>query len=190
MLGDEGSGFALGRAALREVLFAGEGSSRSATLVAATRARLGIGETDELFDRIYKPEVDKSFIASFAEDVLDLAEGGDPDARRLVDEQTGLLADTVAAAFRDFADLGTLGCFGGIWNVPAYRASFADALGARVSSVPEVVHPGDVAMAGSFRVVLRHRPEGAAGPEEDAAYERFAAALAEAKAAAKERDGS
>jgi len=44
-----------------------------------------------------------------------------------------------------------------------------------------VVYPGDVAMAGSFRLVLRRGPGGAPGPREDAAVERFEAGLLAAK---------
>jgi glucosamine kinase len=181
VLGDEGSGYALGRAALREVLLVSEGRSDGSALAAAVRDRLDIGETDELFDAVYKPEVDKSFIASFARDVLRLAADGDARSGALVDEQVGLLADAVAAAFRDFDGIGTLGCFGGIWNVPTYRDRFRRAVVAASGEEPEVVFPGDVAMAGSFRLVIRNGPDGAPGAAEDAATARFEDGLLEAK---------
>lgn len=181
VLGDEGSGYALGRAALREVLLVSEGRSDGHALDDAVRARLGIAETDELFDRIYKPEVDKSLIASFATDVLRLATDGDARADAIVEEQVRLLADTVAAAFRDFTGIHTLGCFGGIWNVPLYCQRFGRAVKATTGRQPTVVYPGDVAMAGSFRLVLRQGPGGAPGPAEDAAVERFEAGLLAAK---------
>ncbi len=182
VLGDEGSGYALGRAALREVLLVSEGRSDGRSIDAEVRARLGITETDELFDLIYKPEVDKAEIASFAAVVLELAEAGDARATELVAEQAGLLAATVAPAFDDFAGIGTLGCFGGIWNSAAYRTQFGRALGALVADEPEVVIPGDVAMAGSFRLVLR-RSGMVASAEEDAAVAAFTAGLGTAKAA-------
>lgn len=185
VLGDEGSGYALGRAGLRETLFVAEGSSGATAIAEAVKQRLGIDETDELFDEVYKPEVDKARVASFATDVLDLAAKDDPDARRIVAEQAGLLADTVAAALRDFGDLGTLGCFGGIWNAQVYREAFAAALAARVEHPPTLVHPGDTAMVGTFRIVLRHHTGGAAGPTEDAAVDRFAGELSAAKEEAK-----
>ena len=184
VLGDEGSGYGLGRGALRETLLVSEGSSTATALAEACVRRLGITDTDEMFDVVYKPEVDKSKVAAFAADVLDLAAAGDPDALRIVDTQAGLLADTVAAAFRDFASLETLGCFGGIWNAPIYRERFELALGARVTAHPAIVHPGDTAMVGAYRVVLRHHPAGAAGTTEDAAVDRFGTELAAAKAKA------
>jgi N-acetylglucosamine kinase-like BadF-type ATPase len=189
VLGDEGSGFALGRAALRETLFVAEGSSTARRLADAVRERLGIDETDELFDKVYKPEVDKARVASFAADVLDLAAAGDADCLRIVDEQAGLLADTVAAAFRDFTDLGTLGCFGGIWNAAVYQHAFGDALASRVDRLPNVVHPGDTSMVGSYRLVLRHGSNGVADAAEDAAVDRFAEELAQAKEAAEAKHG-
>jgi N-acetylglucosamine kinase-like BadF-type ATPase len=184
VLGDEGSGYALGRAALREVLLVSEGRSDGRALADAVRGRLGIAETDELFDRIYKPEVDKAFIAGFATDVLALAAAGDRRAGDLVDEQVGLLADAVAAAFRDFTGLDVLGCFGGIWNVPTYLERFQRALVAASGREPAIVHPGDVAMVGSFRLVLRHGPDGTAGDREDRAVRRFEAGLVAAQGAA------
>jgi N-acetylglucosamine kinase-like BadF-type ATPase len=181
VLGDEGSGYALGRSALREVLLVSEGRSGGSFLAEAVRERLGIDETDELFDLVYKPEVDKALIASFATDVLRLATQGDPRSEALVDEQVRLLAETVAAAFREFTGIHTLGCFGGIWNVPTFRIRFGRAVVAASGRQPTVVYPGDVAMAGSFRLVLRHGPDGRAGSAEDDAVSRFEAGLLAAK---------
>lgn len=181
VLGDEGSGYALGRAALREVLLVSEGRSEAVALAQACRERLDIDETDELFDLIYKPEVDKAAIAAFATDVLRLATQGEPHAGRIVDEQVAALADTVAAAFRDFTGLHTLGCFGGIWNAEVYRQRFGRALVAAAGRQPTVVYPGDTAMAGSFRLLLRKGPDGAPGAAEDDAVAAFEAGLAAAK---------
>lgn len=182
VLGDEGSGYALGRAALREVLLVSEDRSDAHVLAEAVRDRLGIDETDELFDAIYKPAVDKAHIASFASDVLDLATKGDPASGRIVDDQVTLLAHTVAAAFAASPGLNTLGCFGGLWNVETYRKRFGRILVAVSGRSPTIVYPGDVAMAGSLRLVLRHGPDGARGPEEDEAVERFTAGLEAAQA--------
>jgi N-acetylglucosamine kinase-like BadF-type ATPase len=183
VLGDEGSGYAMGRAVLREALLLSEGRSNARALSDACWARLDITEIDELFDVVYKPEIDKSYIASFAKDLLAGAAGGDARAGELVDEQVGLLADTVSAAFSSFTSIDTLGCFGGIWNDTGYRDRFRGALVERLGRAPTVVFPGDVAMAGSFRLVIRHGPEGRPGPGEDAAVERFTAALVAAKVA-------
>ncbi|MCB0971007.1 MAG: hypothetical protein KDA97_05750 [Acidimicrobiales bacterium] len=184
VLGDEGSGFALGRDALREVLLVSEGRSDATILADACRARLGIEETDELFDRIYKPEIDKSVIASFARDVLDLATKGDPCSTAIVDDQQRRLAETVAAAFRAYPSIHTLGCFGGLWNVELYRTRFIRAVMTALGHRPTIVYPGDTAMAGSFRLLHRLGPDGAAGDAEDAAVARFTEALAAAKDAA------
>ncbi|WP_426572214.1 N-acetylglucosamine kinase [Aquihabitans sp. McL0605] len=181
VLGDEGSGYALGRAALREVLLVSEGRSNGSFLADEVRDRLGIAATDELFDLIYKPEVDKSHIASFATEVLRLATQGDPRSEALVEEQVRLLADTVAGAFREFTGIHTLGCFGGLWNQQIYRVRFGRAVIAATGRQPAVVYPGDVAMAGSFRLVLRKGPGGQPGPAEDHAVDTFEAGLLWAK---------
>jgi len=181
VLGDEGSGYALGREALRSVLLVSEGRSDAHAVADACRARLGIDETDELFDLIYKPEVDKAFIASFSSVVLELATSGDAPALQIVEGQVGLLADAVSAAFRDFDGIETLGCFGGIWNQQTYRDRFGQALAAAVGYEPAIVVPGDVAMAGSFRLLLRMAASGAVGDAEDDAVARFTAELVAAQ---------
>ena len=184
VLGDEGSGYALGRAALREVLLVHEGRSNGSFLADAVRDRLGVAETDELFDLIYKPEVDKAFIASFATDLLTLATQGDPRSDALVEEQVRLLADAVAGAFREFTGLHTLGCFGGLWNQQIYRTRFGRAVVAATGRQPTVVYPGDVAMAGSFRLLVRRTPGGVPGEREDTAVARFEEGMLAAKAGA------
>jgi hypothetical protein len=88
----------------------------------------------------------------------------------------------VAPAFADFSGIDTLGCFGGIWNATRYREQFADALAIRVPTKPRIVYPGDVAMVGSFRLLLRKGPT-LARPGEDAAVVRFESDLMAAKAA-------
>jgi glucosamine kinase len=184
VLGDEGSGFAIGRAALQETLRVSEGRSSATDLAAACRKRLGIADVDELFDAVYKPSFDKSKVAAFAADVFDLADQDDEDADRLITSAAADLAATVAAAFDQFDHLDTLGCFGGIWNADRYRKAFASTLGDRVPERPAIVHPGDVAMAGAYRIVLRHHPDGEAGAVEDRAVGRFSTALLAAKEAA------
>jgi N-acetylglucosamine kinase-like BadF-type ATPase len=181
VLGDEGSGYALGREALRQVLLVSEGRSGAVDLAEACRLRLRLEETDELFDRIYKPEVDKALIASFAGEVLALAAMGDPICEAIVDEQVALLAEPVAAAFREFAGIEVLGCFGGLWNEAGYQQRFDRAVTAAVGRELAVVYPGDTAMVGSFRLILRKGPGGAAGTREDAAVDRFEAELLAAK---------
>lgn len=186
VLGDEGSGFAIGAGALRETLRVAEGRSDATALAEACRTRLGIEETDELFDRIYKPEVDKAAVAAFAADVFELAGKGDQPSITVVTDEASRLADTVAAAFDQFRDLSTLGCFGGIWNDELYCRMFGEALQDQVEREPQIVHPGDVAMAGAFRIVLRHHADGKPGPgdeAEDAAVACFTNALVAAKAA-------
>ncbi|MGI8757043.1 MAG: N-acetylglucosamine kinase [Acidimicrobiales bacterium] len=191
VLGDEGSGFAIGAAALRETLLVAERRSDATALAEACRARLGITEIDELFDRVYKPEVDKASVAAFAVDVFELTATGDENATGLLAAEAARLAATVAAAFDQFDDLGTLGCFGGIWNDDGYRRLFGEALGAQGVDLPKIVRPGDTAMAGAVRIVLRHHGEGESmgedpEPDENAAVARFTDALIQAKAAVEE----
>lgn len=181
VLGDEGSGYAMGRSALREVLLVSEGRSDGLELASLCRQKLGIGtETDEMFDLIYKPELDKSLIASFAPIVLALAEQGDARSLSIVDEQASSLARTVASAFKDFSELGTLGCFGGIWTSGVYRQRFLSAFRQLVDTEVAVVHPGDVAMAGSFRLLLR-KSRDTDRRVEDGAVGRFGDGLAKAQ---------
>ncbi|MEQ3553709.1 BadF/BadG/BcrA/BcrD ATPase family protein [Pseudonocardia nematodicida] len=97
LLGDDGGGFALGRAGLAAALRAHDGrSGGSPALLALLRARFG--EPDRLPARVHGADNPAREVAAFARDVLAAAGSGDDVARAIVARAAADLAGTAAAA--------------------------------------------------------------------------------------------
>lgn len=95
LLGDEGSGYAIGMEALRAVLRAADGAG-PATRLSGLLGRLGVGAVRELVPLVYGGRLDRPALAALAPEVIALA-GEDEVARGIIEEQAGALARTVAA---------------------------------------------------------------------------------------------
>ena len=96
LLGDAGSGFAIGRAGLDVALRHADGRDGSEALLRAAERRYGA--LPELAQRIYAAPVPVRAIAAFAVDVAAEAGGGDPHARAILDDAGRELAATACAA--------------------------------------------------------------------------------------------
>lgn len=88
LLGDAGSGYAIGRAGLRAVAEAFEGGSDTA-LQTHIRDSFGIDDRDELIHLVYQNALPLQDVAPL---VIDAAEAGDAVASRLLDKQASELA--------------------------------------------------------------------------------------------------
>lgn len=101
-LGDDGSGYAVGRAGLRAALrdLDGRGPETGLTRVVLDR----YGSRDGLLQAVYQSSTTISDIAAFAPAVADVARTGDPTAARIWQVAGESLADTVAAGIRRVAD--------------------------------------------------------------------------------------
>lgn len=87
LLGDEGSGYSIGRAAIRATL----GGTASDQLAAAVCHSVGAATPSELIRACYASDLPQRTIASSAKEVLELAEHGDPIAAVIAEEAaTGL----------------------------------------------------------------------------------------------------
>ena len=131
LLGDDGSGYAVGRAGLRAALLHAEGRGGSAQL--AERARERFGELVSLPAVVHGTEHSSSLIASFAKDVAAAAAAGDGCSQQIWREAGQALAAT-AVACRDSVD-GTLPiCLaGGLADVgDMLTQPFTDAVGGDV----------------------------------------------------------
>ncbi len=83
LLGDEGSGYALGLGALRLVLRAFDGRDEGTALTPLVLEACGVPSPEGLVG--WAETASKADIASLAPDVARAAEAGDPGARRIVD---------------------------------------------------------------------------------------------------------
>ena len=92
LLGDEGSGFAIGRAALQEALRYSEGRSSAERIAHICLEHFGITDLQAIPDVVHKPVINKVAIAALARPILDEADGGNHSARVLVTAQAQLLS--------------------------------------------------------------------------------------------------
>ncbi len=90
VIGDEGSGYELGRAALQAAARSADGRGPRTALLGAIMERYRLADPSEVIDRVYHRWT-KAEIARIASTVFSLCEG-DPVARSLVDEAASELA--------------------------------------------------------------------------------------------------
>ena len=190
LLGDEGSGYSLGRAALQETLLVGEGRSdaraiHDGVLASDAAAQKHIAEPEDIPDAVHSPSIDKAWIASFAPIVLRLADDGDEYALAIVRREIRILAGAAAAGIDALAldapagDGGTapVGLFGGTFNSRSLHDSFVEAVGELTERPFEAAVPPYTALVGSFAMALGAAPDVDAAAIA-AATERLSAALA------------
>jgi N-acetylglucosamine kinase-like BadF-type ATPase len=105
LLGDEGSGYAIGRAALRGALDERELDKTSSDLSAKLLHRFNVDSVRELTRAVYRSPDPRATIASTAALVLETADSGDPFAVAIVDEAARDLA-ALAARSANAVELG------------------------------------------------------------------------------------
>jgi glucosamine kinase len=96
LLGDAGSGFAIGRAGLDAALRAHDGRGGSASLIGPAERRYG--PMEQLAARVYADPVPTRAVAAFATDLAALAGAGDPAARAILGEAGRELAISACGA--------------------------------------------------------------------------------------------
>ena len=97
LLGDEGSGYSLGRGALIAVLREQDGLGPRTSLTRVVLRRLGITRAEEIVDLVHF-RMTPFDVAALAPIVLDEAMADDAEARRIVDEAGSALVETARAA--------------------------------------------------------------------------------------------
>lgn len=143
LLGDAGSGFAIGRAGLDLALRHHDGRGGSEALAAAAAHRFG--PLDQLPLEISHADPPTRAIAGFARDVAERARAGEPDAIEILARAAHELALSGCAALgRVFApgDAATLSCTGNV-----FRAG--DALTVPFAAAVEDLRPGTAIEAAS-----------------------------------------
>lgn len=103
LLGDEGSGYAIGLAALRAIAQATDGRGPVTRLAASLLAQLGLHSPWELIPLLHEDREARYRIASLAPLVLAAAEDGDPVAQHIQDQAAQQLSGMVTAVARSLA---------------------------------------------------------------------------------------
>jgi N-acetylglucosamine kinase-like BadF-type ATPase len=155
ILGDEGSGFGLARATLREALFTSEGRSEAHALAQAVLTALGLDDPDGIADAVHKPTVDKARIAALASIPLTLSAAGDKAAMQIVRSQVEPLAEAAAFAIvRLESSSPLIGCFGGTFKSNVFRTEFEAALHRLLPDRLTVPLVERSALVGAFMIAL------------------------------------
>ena len=150
LLGDAGSGFAIGRAGLDSALRHHDGRGGSAALEAAARRRFGTIE--RLPEQVYGAPVPTRAIAAFAVDVGEAAAAGDDRSLAILAAAGRELAVTACAALTRLFEPGELALVSWAGNV--FRAGdpllgpFRDEVATRWPAA-EVVAPAGDPLAGA-----------------------------------------
>lgn len=103
LLGDEGSGYWLGRQALRAVVRSADGRGPYTLLTARVLAHFGIARTQDLVREIYDGSFEPATVAAVASDVEAAAAEGDETAMHLIDtgaSELGLAALSVCSKLK------------------------------------------------------------------------------------------
>jgi len=155
VLGDEGSGYWLGRQALQAVMRAADGRGPITTLTPRVLAHYGVGRASDLVHQIYYGGARPSAIAALGAVVQTAADDGDPVALQIIETgsvELGAAAGSVASRLGLEASLVVLA--GGMFRaVPRLQAGVAACLTRRLPRA--TVRPLDVEPAtGAVRLAV------------------------------------
>jgi N-acetylglucosamine kinase-like BadF-type ATPase len=129
LLGDEGSGYDIGRKALSAALRAGDGRGDPNALTDRLRTWFGIQDLGDLVDLAYVKGLRVNDIAALTGLVADAAKEGDNVARRILAEAGKELAQTVLAVAKDLDLKGVfdIAYTGGVFQLsPDLLRSFSE----------------------------------------------------------------
>ncbi len=105
LFGDEGSGFAIGAAALRAVMQAYDGRGQPTLLTELVLERRGLKTPPELMRNIYGAESPRSEVASLSDLVEQAAGQDDPVALVILETSARELAETVRTVYRQLGSI-------------------------------------------------------------------------------------
>lgn len=141
LLGDEGSAYALGNAALRAVLMQSDGRGPQTLLTELISAQLDLPRPAAIVERVYGAVVPRQVIAELAPLVFDAAQRADAIAAEILHNASQQLADmaTAVAHSLNLPNPLHLACTGGVLlNHPDYRDAVTNSITARTGHSPEV----------------------------------------------------
>lgn len=107
LLGDEGSAFWLGHAAVRQGIRAADGRGPATTLYDRICRKLGFATASDLVDWFYVQELSRTRVAQLASVVEEAADDGDAAAVDLLDQASGHLARAAQSVVRQLEFPGT-----------------------------------------------------------------------------------
>jgi N-acetylglucosamine kinase-like BadF-type ATPase len=100
LLGDEGSGFAIGNAAVRVLLRSYDGRAQPDALTRRIEAELGVGDAQGVIARVYGSQAPVRELAALAPIVLEVAQNGERSATKIVQSAALELFELLRATLR------------------------------------------------------------------------------------------
>ncbi len=126
MIGDEGSGYWIGREALAAVMRAGDGRGPGTALGAQILEHFGVADVSRLPGIVYDREMPRMSVAALGPIVQTAASGGDAVALRILEraaDELVLGAQSVAARLEMRGDAFTFHLAGGVFRVVPWLAN-------------------------------------------------------------------
>lgn len=157
MLGDDGSGFAIGREAMRAVLRAYDGRGPATLLTDTVLAHWRLGGPEDLMQHIYIEEASPADVASLAAVVDRAAQAGDGVARAILQQAAEGLVTTIETVARRLGFTGSVPCglAGGVVVKSAFMASSVPAAARRRGLALEPVELVSEPAVGAVRLARR-----------------------------------
>ncbi len=141
LLGDEGSAYAIGNAALRAVLMQADGRGPQTLLTEIISAQLEITRPSAIVERVYGAVVPRQVIAELAPAVFDAAHRQDVTAAEIIRHAAAQLADMAISVSRslELPSPLPLACTGAVLiNQQAFQAAVAESIMAKTGISPEI----------------------------------------------------
>ncbi len=155
LIGDEGSGYAIGRDILAAVARAHDGRGPNTLLSGQVFETLGISRMEELIRFVYDPATDKAKIASLAPLLISALEREDEAARAIAVRAAGELALMAATVLgRLSLEAGVIALTGSILTqMPAIRQRVEEELASRYPAL-SCIQPRQDAAVGAAAMAL------------------------------------
>jgi len=153
VLGDEGSGYAIGRGALIAALRALDGRGPPTALLDAMMERLGLDDPRAIPSWVGRAQ--KADVAALVPDVIHLAAAGDSAALAIVDEaaaQQALHAAALVARLGPWSSPPHVVLFGGVYRIPLFRDGVVHALGEAIPAGFVIQQPVGDAVTGAVHM--------------------------------------
>ena len=100
LVGDEGSGYSIGKAAITYILKAYDGRERPSGISTAVLSKMSFADEDDLVNWVYSPEYSVQQIAAIAPVIVKLAEEGDQQAIKIIEHVSQELEEMVLTVVR------------------------------------------------------------------------------------------
>lgn len=160
LFGDEGSAFAMGRAALQAAAQAADGRGPATALLTILQHRLQVTAPQELISAVYGAADVRSVIASLACDVFQAAAERDAAASRILDQarqDLTLMVTSLARQLELQSDLSLFFAGSVLLQQPAFRAQLTASIaaaGSQIRSLTLVPEP----VQGCVQLAWQHLP--------------------------------